>query len=55
MDGSEDATEEEQLSGLIEQVVADHEDEGAGGMADRLRDRLPATEAAPEDPADTVE
>jgi hypothetical protein len=55
MDGAEDATKDEQLSGLIEQVVNDHEDEGASGMADRLRDRLPATESAPEDPGDTVE
>lgn len=55
MDGSDDATDEQRLAGLIEQVEHDHGDEGAGAMADELRDRLPETEAAPEDPGDQVD
>ncbi|GAA2752687.1 hypothetical protein [Amnibacterium kyonggiense] len=52
MAGSDDASDREKLSGLIEQVEADHGDEGPGAMADELRDRLPETEAEPEDPGD---
>jgi hypothetical protein len=52
MDGSDDATEAEQLHGLIEQVEADHGDEGPGAMADELRDRLEVTKAEPEEPGD---
>ena len=55
MDGSGDASDEDKLAGLIEQVEADHGDEGAGAMADELRDRLPETAAAPENPADQVD
>lgn len=52
MDGAEDASGHEKLSGLIEQVEHDHGDEGAGAMADALRDRLPETAAADEDVPD---
>ena len=55
MDGSTDATAEEKLHGLIEQVEHDHGDEGAGAMADHLRDRVAETEAASEEPADVVD
>jgi hypothetical protein len=54
MDGSDDATDEERLAGLIEQVEADHGDEGPGAMADALRDRLPETASA-EEPEDAPE
>lgn len=51
MDGSDDATNEEKLAGLIEQVDHDHGSEGAGSMADHLRDRMAETEVEPEDGA----
>lgn len=54
MDGSDDATNDEKLAGLIEQVDNDHGDEGAGAMADHLRDRMDETKVDPEstdDPA----
>ena len=43
MDGSGDASNDEKLSGLIEQVDQDHGDEGAAAMADALRDRADET------------
>ncbi|MFD1721452.1 hypothetical protein [Amnibacterium endophyticum] len=49
MDGAQDATDQERLSGLIEQVEADHGDEGPGAMADALRDRLPETRQGDQD------
>jgi hypothetical protein len=55
MGGSDDATNKDKLAGLIEQVEHDHGDEGAGAMADHLRDRMAETEVVPEDPADTVD
>jgi hypothetical protein len=55
MDGSTDATDQEKLAGLIEQVDNDHGAEGAGAMADHLRDRMAETEAVPEEPGDTVD
>jgi hypothetical protein len=44
MDGSDDATNDEKLSGLVEQVDHDHGAEGAGAMADALRDRADETD-----------
>lgn len=55
MDGATDATNEEKLHGLVEQVQHDHGDEGAGVMADHLRDRLDETGVEAEDPASEVE
>jgi hypothetical protein len=52
MAGSDDASRKDRLAGLIEQVENDHGDEGAGAMADHLRDRTPETAAAPEEPGD---
>jgi hypothetical protein len=52
MDGSDDATNEEKLAGLIEQVDQDHGDEGPGAMADHLRNRMAETEVASDDQAD---
>ncbi|NQX13292.1 hypothetical protein HQQ80_16825 [Microbacteriaceae bacterium VKM Ac-2855] len=53
MAGSNDATNEEKLGGLIEQVEHDHGDEGAAAMADHLRDRAEETKVETEEPADT--
>jgi hypothetical protein len=44
MAGSDDATNDEKLSGLVEQVDHDHGAEGAGAMADALRDRADETD-----------
>ncbi|MCJ1674732.1 MULTISPECIES: hypothetical protein [unclassified Rathayibacter] len=44
MDGAEDASNDDKLGGLIEQVDHDHGDEGAGAMADALRDRADETD-----------
>jgi hypothetical protein len=55
MDGAGDATNDEKLSGLVEQVEQDHGAEGAGVMADHLRDRLAETGVEAEDPASEVE
>jgi len=55
MDGADEATDHEKLSGLIEQVAADHGDEGAASMADHLRDRVAETAEADEDPAEKEE
>ncbi|MBA8813823.1 hypothetical protein [Frigoribacterium faeni] len=52
MDGSDDATNGEKLHGLIEQVENDHGHEGAGAMADHLRDRMDETKVEPEDGGD---
>lgn len=52
MAGSDDATNEEKLGGLIEQVEQDHGDEGAASMADHLRDRLDETGVEVEEPGD---
>ena len=52
MDGATEATDDEKLSGLIEQVDEDHGGEGAAAMADRLRDRVTETEAEDEEPGD---
>ena len=55
MDGATDATNEEKLHGLVQQVQHDHGDEGPGVMADHLRDRLDETGVEAEDPASEVE
>lgn len=55
MDGAEDATNEEKLHGLVEQVEHDHGDEGAAAMADHLRDRMAETGVEDEDINDDVE
>jgi hypothetical protein len=55
MDGANDATNEDKLHGLVEQVQQDHGHEGAGVMADHLRDRLDETGVEAEDPASEVE
>lgn len=55
MDGATEATNEEKLSGLVEQVEQDHGHEGAGAMADHLRDRMDETGVEEEDPATEVE
>ena len=55
MDGATDATNEEKLHGLVQQVQHDHGDKGAGVMADHLRDRLDETGVEAEDPASEVE
>lgn len=55
MDGATEATNSEKLSGLVEQVEQDHGHEGAGVMADHLRDRMAETNTEPEDPATEVE
>lgn len=52
MDGADDATDHEKLSGLIEQVEHDHGHEGAASMADHLRDRMDETRTADEEPGD---
>jgi len=52
MAGSDDASNDEKLSGLIEQVDADHGDEGAAAMADHLRNRMDETQVEPETPGD---
>lgn len=52
MDGADDASQRQKLAGLIEQVEHDHGDEGAGAMADHLRDRTVETQAEPEEPGD---
>lgn len=52
MDGSGDATNDEKLSGLIEQVDNDHGDEGAGAMADALRERADETDTQITSPED---
>ncbi|MBO0985730.1 hypothetical protein [Rathayibacter sp. SD072] len=44
MDGAEDASNDEKLSGLVEQVDQDHGAEGAGAMADELRERADETD-----------
>ncbi|MCM6763520.1 hypothetical protein NB037_13930 [Rathayibacter sp. ZW T2_19] len=44
MDGAEDASNDEKLSGLVEQVDHDHGAEGAGAMADELRERADETD-----------
>ncbi len=49
MDGAEEATNHEKLRGLIEQVDHDHHGEGAGAMADHLRDRMAETGVEDED------
>ncbi|MDK8171124.1 hypothetical protein QP735_01160 [Curtobacterium citreum] len=53
MDGANEATNHEKLRGLIEQVDHDHHDEGAGAMADHLRDRMDETGVEHEDGAAT--
>lgn len=53
MEGSGDATNHEKLKGLVEQVDNDRGDEGAGAMADELRDRMDETGVEPEDAGDT--
>ncbi|GGK97118.1 hypothetical protein GCM10009769_14110 [Curtobacterium luteum] len=55
MDGAEEATNEEKLHGLIEQVEHDHGHEGAASMADHLRDRAAETGVETEEPSDHVE
>jgi hypothetical protein len=52
MDGADDASQRDELAGLIEQVENDHGDEGAGSMADHLRNRTAETQAEPEEPGD---
>ena len=53
MDGAEDASNDDKLSGLIEQVDHDHGDEGAGAMADALRDRADETDTEITSPDET--
>jgi hypothetical protein len=55
MEGSEDATNHEKLAGLVEQVDNDHGHEGAGSMAEHLRDRMEETKVAPEEAGDSEE
>lgn len=55
MAGSTDASRQDKLAGLIEQVDNDHGGEGAGAMADHLRDRVAETRAEPEEPGDVVD
>ncbi|QCR42254.1 hypothetical protein C1N91_00585 [Curtobacterium sp. SGAir0471] len=55
MDGATEATNEEKLHGLVEQVEHDHGHEGAGAMADHLRDRMDETGVEEEHPNDEVE
>ena len=55
MDGAEEATNDEKLAGLVEQVDHDHGGEGASAMADHLRDRMDETGVEDEEPIDTVE
>ena len=55
MDGSDDAGDQDKLSGLIEQVDEDHGGEGAGAMADELRDRTAETAVGTEEPGDAEE
>ncbi|KZX22086.1 hypothetical protein [Rathayibacter tanaceti] len=43
MAGSDDAGNDEKLSGLIDQVEHDHGAEGAGAMAEALRERADET------------
>ena len=52
MEGANDASNEEKLHGLIEQVEQDHGDEGPAAMADHLRDRVAETGAEAEEPGD---
>ncbi|MCA5923158.1 MULTISPECIES: hypothetical protein [Curtobacterium] len=52
MDGATEATNHEKLQGLIEQVDHDHGDEGAGAMADHLRDRMDETGVEAEEGGD---
>lgn len=52
---SDEPKDDGELARLVEQVETEHGDEGAGAMADHLRDRLPETEAADEDAADAEE
>jgi hypothetical protein len=52
MDGADDATNAEKLHGLIEQVEHDHGAEGAGAMADHVRDRMEETGVEAEEPGD---
>ncbi|WP_121369670.1 hypothetical protein [Frondihabitans australicus] len=52
MDGSDDGTNEQKLHGLVQQVEQDHGDEGAGSMAEDLRDRMEETKTEPEDGGD---
>jgi hypothetical protein len=52
MDGADDASQRDELAGLIEQVENDHGDEGAGAMADHLRNRAVETQVEPEEPGD---
>ena len=53
MDGATEATNHEKLRGLIEQVDHDHAGEGAGAMADHLRDRMDETGVVDEEAGDT--
>ncbi|MFJ3033579.1 hypothetical protein ACIPC2_04090 [Curtobacterium pusillum] len=53
MDGATEATNHEKLHGLIEQVDQDHAGEGAGAMADHLRDRMDETGVEDEEAGDT--
>jgi hypothetical protein len=55
MDGADDASDKDKLAGLIEQVDHDHGGEGAGAMADHLRDRMEETKTEAEEPGDVVD
>ena len=55
MAGSDDASNKDRLAGLIEQVEHDHGDEGAGAMADHLRNRMEETAVEPEEPGDVAD
>jgi len=53
MDGADDASSDDKLAGLVEQVDNDRGSQGAAAMADELRDRTAETRAADESTADT--
>jgi hypothetical protein len=48
----QDDSDREDLRAAIEEAVDEHEDDGAGAMADHLRNRVEETEAEPEAPGD---
>jgi hypothetical protein len=55
MDGSDDASDSDKLAGLIAQVDHDKGAQGAGAMADELRNRMEETKVEPEDPGDLAD
>ena len=47
-----DDTPSDDLHDLVQEVAASHGDQGAGAMADELRDRVAETETGEEDEGD---